>query len=159
MSDSVAVSVTVNAPKKRGRPPKAKPVVTGPSLAVAPKKRGRPPKEKSPKPALGANLGTLHKSVRASVQRWMPDDFVKAKAAKKLKRTVQSAPKGVTKRIEELVLESGHTLVVRDGGGMLTIDRVVMKKGSTLVDETRGSSNVQILSVTRDPGSVRVTKN
>jgi hypothetical protein len=145
-------------------------------VVVTPKKRGRPPKQKGDVSAtvvsavLSAAAAAIKKSGRARqpVARLSPAVPVvkknkaktretEKKPPKKSQRIIQSAASGEFKLIEDITVHAGQTLVVKDGGGRLTIKTLVLEKGATLIDDSKASSLVKIEAIDRKPGSVVVT--
>ena len=81
----------------------------------------------------------------------------KAPAAKRATAVIKLAMPGERLEIPLLVVESGKTVKLIDGGGMMVIRKILVRGGGKLIDETKGSSNVQIGELEYEPNAAVIS--
>jgi hypothetical protein len=157
MSDSETAVVSV-VPKKRGRPPKKQGDVSQ-AIASAVLSAAAHAMKKTQSGRIRQPVARLSPVVqkKTAVGRKKTEKKARSPAKKAQPRIVQSAAEGEIKFITDITVRAGQTLVVKDGGGQLTIKSLVLEKGATFIDDSKASSLVKIESIDRKHGSVVVT--
>ena len=118
----------------------------------------------------GAQIKIVTVKKKAPVKTKEKKDTPKKKVTKAATKEKEGKPKAKTNEktikanigehllLDELIVRRGQTVTIVDGGGYLTIKKILVKTGGTLVDQTKGSVRVKIEVIEREPGSTLASK-